>query len=235
QDISRNVYNDPEKDFLIAYFAASEKESPPLPGTILNLPVLDATLLMQFVDIQSDLREAKTFFQERRYDEAVAAARKILVHDPTNSAARELTRDSYCKKASALFRKRKYEEAITVAETLLAFEPTDLKASDLINASYYKMGTLLTYKQKYSEALNMYNKVAPDYHDVQKTIADLQEIMVQEAEEHYRMGVKFFVNDKFAEAIEEWEKALALNPDHKKAKSDVESTRSLLERLENLK
>ena len=96
------------------------------------------------------------------------------------------------------------------------------------------MGKRLSSQEKYLESLEMFKKVAPDYGDIRRTIAHLKRRMNQRAEEHYRKGVKFFVNDKLKQAIKEWEQELTLNPHHKKAESDLKNTRNLLERLEKI-
>ena len=43
-----------------------------------------------------------------------------------------------------------------------------------------------------------------------------------------------FVNEDLKKAIAEWETALALDPEHPKARKDLENARSLLEKLGNI-
>ncbi|MEE8481027.1 MAG: hypothetical protein V3T59_07280, partial [Desulfobacterales bacterium] len=44
KSISRQIYKDPGKDFLIAYFIDLDTKEKPLPGTCLKLPMLEASL-----------------------------------------------------------------------------------------------------------------------------------------------------------------------------------------------
>jgi hypothetical protein len=55
--------------------------------------------------------------------------------------------------------------------------------------------------------------------------------MKSQAEAHYRNGVKHFINEDLELAIEDWKHALELNPDHPKARQDIENAERLLEKL----
>ncbi len=89
--------------------------------------------------------------------------------------------------------------------------------------------------KKYREALNMFNRVAPGYNGVKEAIFDVNKIIEKDAEIYYREGVKRFLNEELEEAINEWEKTLVLNPEHQKAKRDIENARGLLEKLKQIK
>ena len=134
-----------------------------------------------------------------------------------------------------LFKKKKYEEAISVAEKMLEYDSTNEQATRLKDASYYAMGEALMRQGKYRESLEVLNNVAPEYKDVQQVIASVKRAMEEEAEEHYRRGVKYFVNEELEKAVKEWEMTLILNPDHKKAEADIERTYNLLEKLKTVK
>ena len=58
---------------------------------------------------------------------------------------------------------------------------------------------------------------------------------MKQAETHYRAGVAHFVNEDLEGAITEWEKTLALNPEHQKAKRDIKDARNLLEKWKQIK
>ena len=139
------------------------------------------------------------------------------------------------QRAEMLFNQNKYEETISVANKLLEYDPTNEQAARLVDASYYAMGKELMRQGKHRESLEMFNNVAPDYKDVQKVKADVKRTMEKEAEEHYRRGVKYFVNEQLERAIKEWEKTLVLNPDHEKARANIDKSRNLLEKLKNVK
>ncbi|MBN2255580.1 MAG: LysM peptidoglycan-binding domain-containing protein [Deltaproteobacteria bacterium] len=60
------------------------------------------------------------------------------------------------------------------------------------------------------------------------------EQMDEEAEAHYRQGVKFYIDENIRKSIEEWRITLILNPDHQKAKTEIEKARGLLKKLKEM-
>jgi cytochrome c-type biogenesis protein CcmH/NrfG len=58
--------------------------------------------------------------------------------------------------------------------------------------------------------------------------------LVELAQVHYRNGVKHFINEDLKKAIAEWEMALDCDPDHAKARENIENARRLLEKIEAL-
>jgi tetratricopeptide (TPR) repeat protein len=139
------------------------------------------------------------------------------------------------ERAEILFNAQKYDATISLASKLLEYDPGNEGAARLKDASYYEMGRQLRRQGKYRESLKMFDSVDPLYKNVQKIIASVQRTMEKLAEQHYRMGVKYFVNEQLEEALGEWEIALELNPDHKKAKANIVKTKTLLEKLENVR
>jgi len=61
-----------------------------------------------------------------------------------------------------------------------------------------------------------------------------QTVLKKQGEEHYRRGLKYFVDDDIERAIEEWERALHLDPSHKKAKKDILDAKKILEQLKEV-
>jgi tetratricopeptide (TPR) repeat protein len=57
----------------------------------------------------------------------------------------------------------------------------------------------------------------------------------QLAGEHYLRGVKYFTDEELDKAIKEWETTLTLDPNHPKAKKDIENARALLQKLKEIK
>jgi tetratricopeptide (TPR) repeat protein len=61
------------------------------------------------------------------------------------------------------------------------------------------------------------------------------EVQTQEqAEIHYARGVRHFLDEELEKAIAEWEETVRLNPEHSKAKRDLEKARRLLKNLRRL-
>jgi hypothetical protein len=57
----------------------------------------------------------------------------------------------------------------------------------------------------------------------------------KQAEEHYLRGLKYYVDDDIERAVDEWERALYLNPNHNKAKKDLRDAKKVIEKLKEVK
>jgi len=192
-NIAENVYQDPDKYYLIAVYNDLEVDQPLIAGKNLKLPVLDPDLALPLVDVAGELKNARTLFLSREYEKVLPSTAKVLSIDPSNT-----------------------------------------EAADLKNAALYQIAKSLRQQQKYLEALDILKKMDPRYKGVQKDVAEVKGLLKKQAEEYYRMGVNFFVNEEIDKAIKSWEKTLLLNPQHPKAGQDIEKARRLLNKLKQV-
>ncbi len=133
--------------------------------------------------------------------------------------------------AKQLLAAGQYEKVLPIADKVLDHDYLNTEAEDLRNASYYAMGKKLEQKEDYLAAMKTFAKADPYYKDVREIIAGLKERLKKKAEVHYRQGVRHFINEELPLAIAEWEEALRLAPDHKRASQDLESARKMLEKM----
>lgn len=197
--IAGEIYRDPDKDFLVAYFNDLSGNDPVKPGRTLKVPRIEGGA-------------------------SVAAARSLSSEEMLN-------------RAKASFKAQKYDQALRYVEKILEYAPANNEANDLKNASYYQIGTRLFQKKEFRESLRMFRKVDINYKDVREIMANLEKrIQGQkaQAETHYQKGVKHFLAEELDGAVQEWEKALQLDPQHGKAKKDMEQARRLQERLKKI-
>jgi tetratricopeptide (TPR) repeat protein len=211
ETIARELYNDAEKDFLIAYFNDLGRDDQPRPGTVLQLPVVEKELSIR----PTTAKEAPVEMME---------VREVL---PEAVPSREML-----GKAVTFFEKKQYQETLTIAEEIFEHDPFNKEARHLINASYYEMGKTLISGEEYHDALAMLDHVDPDYQDVSQMITSLKKSL---AKKHYTKGIEFFINEELAKAIKEWQETLKLDPDHPKARDDIENAQSLLDRLNQVR
>ena len=208
KEIAKKVYNDPQKDFLIAYFNDLEKDPKLTPKIVLRLPVLDVP-------------EAKAITET----EEKPMAPKEILGEPKG-------KKETIAKAQAYFKANKFKEAVSITEEILVTDPSNKEVRDLTNGSYYEMGKALNQQKKYEEALEQFARVDPGYRDVSGLVLSVKK---QLAEVHYVNGIKYFTEEKLDKAIQEWEETLKYNPQHPKAKGDMENAAKLLEKLKEIK
>lgn len=193
RSIAREIYNDPDKDFLVAYFNNLDPGDRLKPGITLKLPIMESAW-----------------------------------------AARPAYPENMLAKAKALFTAGEYQKALSLAENILEYSPRNKEARYLINASYYQLGTMLLKQKKHQQSLGMFKKLDMDYKNTREMVLYIEKQLQDQAENHYRQGVGYFLAEKLDEAVKEWEQTLNLNPGHPRAKRDLERTRRLLENLRKL-
>ncbi len=135
------------------------------------------------------------------------------------------------RKARQQHKAGNYYASISIAEGFLEQDPDNAWAQNMLNASYYKMGKDMDVKDKYSEAIRFYGRVDPDYKDVRALKTGIEGKL---ADGHYLAGVKFFLKEDIRKAIDQWEMAVALNPGHQKARTDMQNAKQILEKVEKI-
>lgn len=238
--IAERVYNDPEKDFVIAFYNDLDRKADISPGILLRLPVLDIPGLKRSKDAGvsvTKLPDIKEVPAGKPPVMEVPAPVKEAVPEKAQEEevpvkTDEMLIEEMLGRAEMLFEADKYMDVIPISHRVLEIDPGNSRAKELRNASYYKQGKMMLVIKKYQEAIRLFNSADPDYQDVRESKLTAERSL---AEVHYITGVKYFVNDEIEQAIKEWEKALALYPEHPKAKNDVENARGLLMKLKQLK
>jgi len=137
--------------------------------------------------------------------------------------------------AKKCLNEKKYNEIPAITKKILALDPSNKKAPALENEAYYMAGKALHLDHQYIDSLKMFEKINGNYKDVKKIEASIRTKMKKESEICYKKGFKHFINEELQKAVAEWEKTLILNPEHPKAKKDIENAKHLIEKLEKIK
>jgi tetratricopeptide (TPR) repeat protein len=106
QTVARQVYQDPGKDFIVAFFSGWKSGDSITPNTVIRLPVIDPSLF------QADLRESKS----RQNPMTAAATRSRKASDKTLA-------DEHYRKGVAYFIAEDVQRAIHEWEDALNFDP----------------------------------------------------------------------------------------------------------------
>ena len=152
------------------------------------------------------------------------------VPDPIPKIA--MDKEEILGKTRDTFQEGNYQESVALTEKILEYDPANREIRELKNAAYYQWGKQLSQEKKYNEAMKSFQCVDPGYKDIKVQFAHSRK---QIAEAHYIKGIKFFIEEKIESAIQEWEVTLSLEPNHVKAKKDIENARNLLQKLEKIK
>ena len=206
KEVARKIYGDPQKDFLIAYFNGLKINGPIEPPMILKMPFLDPALTK------------KTSVPPKMAAEPISEIAMVI--------------NEILGKARTTYQEGHYQESAALTEKILDFDPANKESHEIMNASYYQWGKQLSREKKHDEALKAFRRVDPGYKDVRIQLAQNRK---QLAEAHYIRGVKYFMEEEIEKAIQEWERTLALEPHHPRAKKDIANSLDLLQKLEKIK
>jgi len=114
-------------------------------------------------------------------------------------------------KAQSLLKKKQYKGVASTTERILQSDPANPTAVDLRNSAFYQMGLQLSRDKKYPEAINMFKNITPESEVVKKSIQDVVEKELLDAE-------NFFKEKKYTAAIAASENILSHDPSNPTAK-----------------
>ncbi len=185
------------------------------------------------------LDEGRRLLEQNRFTAALDHFKQVSSsHKDRNRAIadaraqiRQLAVEDKLQEARAKLRANEWQSAFNLAEEILAHDPGNPQASMLFSNAGYNIGKQMLDRGKVVEAAEFLSRIDPSYEDTGQLLSLARSRMRAMAESHYRDGVKHFINEDLASAIEDWQKALSLNPDHPKARQDIENAQRLLNKL----
>ena len=128
----------------------------------------------------------------------------------------------------------KYAQSLNEAEKLLEQAPGNTTAEDLVVEARFRLAQDHVDHDRYLEAREVLAKAGDDHEPSVALKQAVQVRLVELGQVYYRSGVKHYINENLQLAINEWEKALACNPDHTKARENITNARRLLKKIESL-
>jgi tetratricopeptide (TPR) repeat protein len=138
------------------------------------------------------------------------------------------------EEARRLLHNAAWGSVINATEEILKQDPNNDKAKMLFSNASYKLGKLLLDRGQAAKAIDVLSRIEPSYEDTGQLLSLARARVKAQAEALYREGVKQFINEDLERAIQTWKKVLELNPDHAKARQDMENAQRLLEKLRAL-
>ncbi len=156
---------------------------------------------------------------------------KVLAKINRSYQRKTTNKKQLMRKAGKQYKEGSYYASISIAEGFLEQDPENEWAQNMVNASYYQIGKQMDTQNNPSEAIRFYGRVDPDYKDVRVLKVGIEAKL---ADGHYLEGIKHFLKEDIKLAIAQWEMAVALNPDHQKARTDMQHAKKILEKVEKI-
>lgn len=158
-------------------------------------------------------------------DQALARVRRLLQQQATADQLQS-ARDHLDKGAFA--------ESIQASHAVLNREPTHREAQAISDAAHYALGKQHLEQGREILAIETLSVLDKTYHDSAQLLNQAYSRLNARAETLYREGVMHFLNEELELAIAAWEKSLSLNPNHPKARQDMDNARRLLDKWRGL-
>ncbi|BBO69896.1 hypothetical protein DSCA_38260 [Desulfosarcina alkanivorans] len=132
------------------------------------------------------------------------------------------------------FDQGRYQESLDLAEGVLASAPGNDKARELAAEARYRLALDHFDHRRFFKAREVLART-DEGHEAGMALKETVHTRLRAlAQIHYRNGVKDFINEDLQSAIAEWEMALACDPDHAKARENIDNARRLLDKIETL-
>jgi tetratricopeptide (TPR) repeat protein len=228
-DQARKAYQQKRYDQVVTLTRKIQKE---IPGHSKAARLADAAHFdkgMQLLKRKRYLAAIEQFKQVSRdykgRNQAIAKARNHI---------KQLEVEEKLVEAQQHLRSNAWNSVISVTEKILDQDPNHAQAKMLFSNASYNLGKQMLDRGDVAKAVALLERIDPSYEDTGQLISVARARMKSQAESLYRDGVKHFINEDLEMAIKEWKRALKLNPEHPKARQDIENAERLLDKLRTL-
>jgi len=247
--IAESVYGSVDYAFAVRHLSGGGLQDEPGVGDTLLLADLGTLFSQILIDYGKQIRVARRLFADKEYEAVLAVALSILGDNPGDEEASYILNRSLLSLAERFRDEQRYDEAIA---TLNRVNPAFKNVSPLIeqlgqeqrqkmerdrlqaNVELFRRGEQLAARGRYLEALEAFLQVDSTHDGIQRAIAGVKKQLVVQAEEQFKQGVKFFVEEDLVGAIAAWEKALRFDPNHTNAADSLQKALRLLERVREI-
>lgn len=175
-------------------------------------------------NLQLETSEEK--IQARAKKEAAASVK-------TQAQDSEEEEEPYLDRAIAYYEDADYPAAIRELQKAKARHPNDPEIQKYLNLSWYNSGISWFKKNEFKKALDSFTKLNANYENVTDYIRKSRQGLKNKAEYTYKLGLKYYREQKLQEAITQWNSVLEIDPEHQKARGYIEKAKKLLEALRN--
>ena len=153
---------------------------------------------------------------------------------PAQKSTHPFNLEESLRKARLFLDTKRFSQALATTLKIREQEPENPEAIEIENAVYHQIAQEFERFGNYTAALKTILKIKSDNQSTKSYISHLTLKVKEKADQHYRRGVRFFVNEELENAIKEWERTLAIDPANEMAQKDIENAKSLLEKLRQI-
>lgn len=192
---------------------------------------------------QGDLAAAAEHFQailnmSPGHREAAAYRQRL-------AEAKRTRLEGLMRNALSLFDARLWQRAVEAFERVLDLDPTNKfavskrnEALSMINLKdLYEQGERYYNRGQFLQAMELFDRVLardPNHAEAKRYLDNAQRQLNFVIEQHFNRGLSHYANEDYDNAIKEWDRVLALNPDHAQSLQYREQARQKLEALQKL-
>lgn len=153
--------------------------------------------------------------------------------------------ESHMRNAMSLFDARLWSRAVEAFERVLEVEPSNKLAASKRNQALsmidlkdlYEQGERYYNRGQFTQAMELFDRVLakdPNHVEAKRYLDNSQRQLHLKIEQHFNRGLTYYANEDYDNAIKEWERVLAFNPEHAQSLQYREQARQKLEALQKL-
>lgn len=246
--IAKKMYRSSSYSFLVTHFS-NIGEKGFKEDTVIELVDLESFRPRELMGYKRDILIARKLFKAGEFTSVLPLARTLLEDYPGDQEASYIINMSLLGIAQNQQDQERFEEAITaLTQVDPAFRKVNrqirhirglqlekqLEQAEFSDDKLIRMAEDLYDQGHYLKARTVLEQTGQDFPGRDKAFTKIQKKLDQEAEYHYKKGVKYFVDEKLDAAINEWEETLRLNPEHRNGRSSLKQARDLLDKYKRI-
>ncbi len=248
--IAETLYGSSVYGFLVAHFSSVKNEEDLVAGSMINCALLDSFYSPALHDYEKEILVARKLYKAEEYEKVLPIAEQIRDKYPDDSEAsfivnksllnlaKNLQDDGHFNAAIATLSRvdRRFKNVTKQVEAIRREQNKKYAEYQLLSDdALIEKGNMLYVSGHYLDAVEVYSRIDHQSLERDKAIAAVKEKLDIEAENHFKEGIKYFVEEKLTTAINEWKRTLVYNPHHVNAMRSIEKSRQLLEKLKEIR
>lgn len=220
QTIAKRVLGSTDEAFLVTWFNDLPQDAQIEPQTLIILPK------------QNQASEKRVPNKKPMKKLDIAHKRLAVGVLEKTSQAKQI--DTDIKEAKRLFNEQQFQASLDLAMAVQVKAPGNNQVCALASEARYRLAKKMARQQKWIEARALLEQTGDDHETSQALKEKVHQRLMALAQEHYRSGVKHFINEDLKDAVDEWEMALKFNPGLGQAHENIAKAKRLMQKIETL-